>query len=101
MPSLISVGDAKGHLRLDSDHEDTYLEGLIVAVSEYVQDDLNIIYEDDEEIPAIIQHAAKFLLAHWFENREPVTISNGANAPRPIPLAYDSIIRKYRRYPFS
>lgn len=46
-------------------------------------------------VPQHLIHAIKFLVAHWYENREPVTV--GAVA-RDVPLAVDSLIWLNRVY---
>jgi hypothetical protein len=91
---LIALDDAKAHLRISSDDDDVYLADLIELIEQFVADDLNILIADLADTPAPVRHAVRFLLAHWWENREPVT--NGTNVPRGVPLSYDSIIYKYR-----
>ena len=44
-------------------------------------------------IPAQIRQAVLFLLAHWYERREPVT----EKLNRSVPLAYEFLVYKYRR----
>ncbi len=46
------------------------------------------------DVPQSIRHALLLLVAHWYENREPVEI--GA-AVLPIPLAVSSLLAPYRR----
>lgn len=43
-------------------------------------------------VPEPLKHAAKLLLAHWFENREILSDGKGAEVPR----SYWSIISSYR-----
>jgi uncharacterized phiE125 gp8 family phage protein len=46
-------------------------------------------------VPGHLRHAIKFLVAHWYENREPVTVGQVA---RDVPLAVDSLIWLYRAF---
>lgn len=47
-------------------------------------------------VPASIKHAALLLIAHWFENREAVTID--ATGLSPLPLAVDALLMPYRSW---
>jgi len=49
-------------------------------------------YEPDE-IPSQIRQAVLFLIAHWYDRREPVA----EKLNRPVPLAYEFLVWKYRR----
>lgn len=44
--------------------------------------------------PKPLQVAVRLLVAHWYENREPVNIGNIVNE---LPFAVDNILRLYRR----
>jgi len=51
-------------------------------------------YGDDEtDVPEPIRQAMLMLIAHWYENREAVTIGDIA---RETPLAIDSLLTNYR-----
>jgi len=39
-----------------------------------------------------LRRAVLMLVAHWFENREPVAFGEG----RPLPLALDAMLASYR-----
>jgi uncharacterized phiE125 gp8 family phage protein len=47
-----------------------------------------------EDVPATIRHALLLLVAHWYENREPVEIGAGANA---VPAMVSELLAPYRR----
>jgi uncharacterized phiE125 gp8 family phage protein len=50
--------------------------------------------DDAEDVPGYLRHAIKFLVEHWYENREPVA----AVTLMPVPLAVDSLIWLNRVY---
>lgn len=46
------------------------------------------------DVPATIRHALLLLIAHWYENREPVEIGVGINA---VPAMVSELLQPYRR----
>lgn len=46
------------------------------------------------DVPATIRHALLLLVAHWYENREPVQIGVGVNA---VPAMVSDLLAPYRR----
>lgn len=46
-----------------------------------------------DAVPKPIHHAILLLVAHWYENREPVNIGNIVNA---LPFTVDSLLAPYR-----
>ena len=46
------------------------------------------------DVPATIRHALLLLVAHWYENREPVEIGAGVNA---VPAMVSDLLAPYRR----
>lgn len=46
------------------------------------------------DVPATIRHAILLLVAHWFENREPIEIGAGINA---IPAMVTELLAPFRR----
>ena len=47
-----------------------------------------------EAVPATIRHALLLLVAHWYENREPIEIGAGVNA---VPAMVSELLAPYRR----
>lgn len=50
-------------------------------------------YLSAEDVPEQLRIAARQLVAHWFENREPVVVGPSATQ---IPMGIDRILRNYR-----
>lgn len=46
------------------------------------------------DVPATIRHALLLLVAHWYENREPIEIGGGATA---VPAMVSELLAPYRR----
>lgn len=53
--------------------------------------------DNPSDVPAAIRHAIMLLIAHWFENREPVNVGNITTN---LPLAFDALIAPFRRVGF-
>jgi hypothetical protein len=46
------------------------------------------------EVPAAIKHAVLLLVAHWYENRQPIAVGLSVAA---MPMAVDALIAPFRR----
>lgn len=66
--TTVTLEEAKLHMRVDGDDEDTYITGLVMAaethVSNFLGDDL------PDPMPAPIKAAVLLLVADLYENRE-------------------------------
>ena len=50
-----------------------------------------------DNVPPAVKQALRFLVAHWNENREAVTLAGGA--PQDVPLGFYDALQKFRSYP--
>jgi uncharacterized phiE125 gp8 family phage protein len=50
--------------------------------------------DEASDVPAPIRHALKLLVAHWFEQREPVVLGS---APQEVPATVAGLLLPYRR----
>ena len=50
--------------------------------------------DEATDVPAPIRHALKLLVAHWFEHREPVVLSE---LPQEVPATVAGLLLPYRR----
>ena len=57
----------KLYLRIDHNHEDELLRGLIVAAVSFIKSGTGVEVREDNEKGMLI---VKFLVAHWYENRQ-------------------------------
>ncbi|TDQ39233.1 head-tail connector protein [Aureibacillus halotolerans] len=75
------LDDVKSYLKVEWEDEDVLLSSLITAADQYVQNAVGVIANDE-----LYKLAIKFLVAHWFENREVVGKVNN------MPHALDAVL---------
>lgn len=108
MPALITLEEAKLQIGMFADEtaDDAYLNSLIEVASEVVERDLNRkLYTDQAELDAdseapdyampinnTVKMACKFLVGHWYNNRE----STSELTIKEVPQTYGFLIDKYR-----
>ena len=107
---IVSLEDAKAHLRIDDAAEDGYLTGLIAAAHDAAQQFTDrAIFETETELldalqdspelrhpmvaTAGIKHAMLLLVGHWYANRESVVV--GASVEK-VPVAHEYLLYPYR-----
>lgn len=97
---ILTLEEAKRHLRVDDSFtdDDTYIEGLIgVAEADIANrlkyDTLSERFPDGD-YPSPVIHAAKLIVAHYYENREPVAFASSSK----VPMMIDSLLFPYVRY---
>lgn len=102
---MITLDDAKLHLRVDHDGDDDYIASLIAAARVFITRDLaRNLYDTGAPIPADdahglhisadLRHAARLLIGNWYEHREAAT-----DAPKTeVPHAYWRLVQHYRLY---
>lgn len=84
--ALVTLAQAKTHLRLIEDDEDIYVESLISAAGAHIETVCGP--EFDETSPAQ-QYAALLMIGQWFDHRDEAVIPPAANALlRPFMLAF-------------
>ena len=77
---IITLSDAKQHLRVLYDDEDAYITSLITASIQYAENFQNRVYlpkadaeVTPEEMPELEKCACLLMISHWFENRSAVS----------------------------
>jgi uncharacterized phage protein (predicted DNA packaging) len=75
---MLTLDEAKTHLRVDGPDDDAYIEGLILVAQEYIAAIITPAPIDGfvQPAPAVNEtqrHAARLLIGHWFANREAVS----------------------------
>lgn len=66
--TTVTIDEAKLHMRVDHDAEDSYIEGLILAAETHVRMYLGDDFPDP--MPASIKAAVLLLVGDLYENRE-------------------------------
>ncbi len=77
---MVNLAEIKTHLRIEADFEDddNYLESLISAAELNVK---NTTGKNFEESNALYDLVVKMFVAHWYENRQPVSDKNNTDIP--------------------
>lgn len=97
---VLTLEEAKRHLRVDLDYtdDDMYIEELIgmseIDIANRLKFDSLIDVFPDGIIPLPVKHAAKLIVAHYYENREPVAFVSSSK----VPMMVDSLLFPYVRY---
>lgn len=65
---VVSVAEAKAHLRLESDEEDTFIESLIEQAQAVAEDYCRVTFESPAPEP--VRLAVLLMVAHYYENRD-------------------------------
>lgn len=90
---MITLDEAKTHLRVDSGDEDVYIQGLIAVAEEYIAGVITPAPVDGmvQPAPAVNETqkmAAKLMIGHWYEHREAVTEGSAVK----VPMAVDMLL---------
>ncbi len=65
---IISVANAKEHLRIQHDDEDGYIESLIRQAQAAAEDFCRVSF--DEKAPEPVRLAVLLMVSHYYENRD-------------------------------
>lgn len=88
---MITLDEAKLHLRVDGDDEDTLIQGYADAAEQYCLERVN-----RTEVPAgselVFRQAALLTLAHWYRNRMAVSTVALSEPPHGV----DALIGRHR-----
>lgn len=84
--ALVSLAQAKAHLRLSEDDEDTYVEGLIATAIDHIQ---TVTGPEFSDVSPAQHFAALLMIGQWFDNRDEAVIPQAAlSLLRPFMLAF-------------
>ncbi|WP_445222116.1 head-tail connector protein [Bradyrhizobium sp. Pa8] len=87
--SALTLADAKAHLRVSFDSEDTYIQPLIDAAESYIES-IGVTISTPPQ-PAVL-HAVRLLVSHWYSNRDAAT----TEPPKAIALGVDTLLAPFR-----
>lgn len=95
--SIISVEDAKAHMNVSIDDDDTLIAAKIEAAEAFIDRWLKEPMADMEEVPADLKQAVLMLVAHFYENREATVVGVSADE---VPLGIWDIVNQHREWAF-
>lgn len=85
----VSLADAKAHLRIGFAADDTYITGIIEAAEGYVG---SVGVAIAAPIQPSVRHAILMIVAHFYNNREAVTV----DAVNAMPFGVNALLQPYR-----
>ena len=65
---IVTVDEAKAHLRIEDDDEDVYLESLITRAQAVAEDFCRVPFSDDAPEP--VRLAVLLFVSFYYENRD-------------------------------
>ena len=96
---IISLEEAKTHLRIEHDEEDEYLTGLILQAQAAAEDYCRVSFEpylnengDEVDAPEPVRLALLLFVGFYYENRD-IPDMTTYKATR---MAFDSLLYPYR-----
>ena len=87
---VVSVAEAKAHLRLESDEEDAFIESLIEQAQAVAEDYCRVTFESPAPEP--VQLAVLLMVAHYYENRD----TPERQIYVTLRMAFESLLYPYR-----
>ncbi len=88
---LISLSEAKTHLRIEHDEEDEYLTGLIRQAQAAAEDYCRVTFPD-EDPPEPVRLALLLFVGFYYENRDIPDMTTY----KAMRMAFDALLYPYR-----
>ena len=90
---IVTVAEAKTHLRIQHDSEDSYLRLLIEQAQTSAEDFCRVSFEDDfDEVPKPARIAVLLMVGFYYENRDIPDMS----AFKAMRMAFENLLYPYR-----
>lgn len=88
---MVTLAEAKDHLRVSHDSEDAGVAMMIAAALDHMRSiDVDVTVDP---LPPALHHAALMLVAHFYENREAV-----GEPVQAVPLGFERLVSPYRSW---
>ena len=85
---IISLGEAKLYLRVDSDEEDTLITSFILTAEEICEGILRFPISEFEEIPRTVNLAILYIVSNMYETREDFNIEDVLDVTKRLLFSY-------------
>jgi uncharacterized phage protein (predicted DNA packaging) len=99
--TVVSVADAKAHLNITDDADDTLISGKIAAaetwIGKFIGHELDDAYAFPDGTPDPLKEAVRQLVGHLYENREASIVAVSAEV---LPLGLFDLMAPYREWSF-
>lgn len=87
---IVTVDEAKAHLRIEDDDEDVYLESLITRAQAVAEDFCRTAFA--EFVPEPVRLAVLLFVSYYYENRD----SPDRTAYGTMRMAFENLLYPYR-----
>ena len=87
---VVTVDDAKAHLRIDHDEEDAYIDGLIAKAQAVAEDYCRVSFSD--QAPEPVRLAVLLMISHYYENRD----NSDKQVYVTMRIAFENLLYPYR-----
>jgi hypothetical protein len=99
--TVVSVADAKAHLNITDDADDTLIAGKIAAaeawIGKFIGTPLDDVIAFPDGTPDPLKEAVRQLVGHLYENREASIVAVSAEM---LPLGMHDLMAPYREWSF-
>lgn len=95
--TIITAADAKAHLNITTNADDTLITAKIEAAEAWVSRWLETPLAEMDEVPGDLKEAVRLLVGHLYENREASIVGISAEE---IPFGIWDIINQHRAWSF-
>ena len=87
---VVTVDEAKAHLRIDHDEEDAYIDGLIAKAQAVAEDYCRVSFSD--QAPEPVRLAVLLMISHYYENRD----NSDKQVYVTMRIAFENLLYPYR-----
>ena len=87
---VVTVDEARAHLRIDHDEEDAYLVGLIAKAQAVAEDYCRVSFSD--QAPEPVRLAVLLMVSHYYENRD----NSDKQVYVTMRIAFENLLYPYR-----
>ena len=87
---ILTVEEAKAHLRIQHEEEDAYLASLLLQAQAVAEDYCRVTF--DETAPQAVRLAVLLMVSHYYENRD----NPDKQVYVTMPMAFENLLYPHR-----